>query len=93
MILCKKEKLNEYYKKYLNCYKFTLFDCYINPSYTKISIFENIKMYLSNNFNCHNFKILSYNSSMFTVGCLGVYNGKNAFFYITKDYDRVMYLD
>lgn len=93
MILCKKEKLVKYFKEYLLCENFNLFYCYHKPSYKKIEIFDNIKFNLKNKFKCYNFKILSHNNNIFTVGCLGTYNGKDAFFYITKDYDRVMYLD
>ena len=40
-----------------------------------------------------NFRIIGANVNTFSVGFIGKYEGKKAFFYITKSYDRVMILE
>ena len=39
------------------------------------------------------FRIIGANVNTFSVGFVGKYEGKKAFFYITKSYDRVMILE
>lgn len=39
------------------------------------------------------FKIIGYNTCTFSVGFVGWINDRMAFFYITANYDRYMYMD
>ena len=39
------------------------------------------------------FSICSHNSQCFSVSWVGLYNGENALFYITRDHNRVILLD
>jgi hypothetical protein len=50
-------------------------------------------MDLMKDHNGHGLKILSFNLFHFSVGFYGEMNGKKAFFYITKSYDRFFYLE
>lgn len=38
-------------------------------------------------------KIIGYNTMTFSVGFLGTVDGRAAFIYITKTYDRYIYID
>lgn len=78
------------------CYEkstnYTLSDCYANNSYAKERAFN----YCISQMIAHNgsgLKIIGYNCMTFSVGFMGEINGKSAFFYITRDYDRYIYLD
>lgn len=67
--------------------------CYTSYSYAKEQAF-NYCIELCNKYNCKaNYTIMGYNTMTFSFGFTGEINGKEAFFYITKSYDRFIYLD
>ena len=71
---------------------YNLYHCYNNHSYAK----EKAWNYCVEQMIKHNgsgLKVIGYNSMTFSVGFYGEINGKSAFFYITKSYDRFIYLD
>lgn len=80
------------YEKYERSRLYTLDDCYSSYSAAK----ENAMDYCVNLFIDHDgaeMKIIGYNSMTFSVGFMGIVDGKSAFIYITKDYDRYIFLD
>ena len=84
--------MKDAYKRYLESYNYTLSDCYSNWSCYK----ENAFSYCENSrkkYEGRGGKIVSYCLTNFSYGFIGVINGKKAFFYITRDYDRYIYLE
>ena len=73
----------------------TIYDCYANPSTDKRNAWGRC-CYLALCFSGYTYttpRVIGYNSKTFSVGFLGEIEGKPAFFYITKTYDRYIYLD
>ena len=69
-------------------------ECYKVPSHYKRMAMDRC-LFLMEEYNgawCSG-KIIGYNSQVFSFGFIGEMNGKPAFFYITRDYDRYIYLD
>ena len=80
------------YQIFLKSDLFTLSQCYTTASTAKHRAF-NYCLDLVMRYNATKYRILGYNCMMFSFGFVGEINGKPAFFYITKDYDRYIYLD
>ena len=80
------------YNAYLNSNDCTLFDCYKNASYYKQRAYDYC-LSLVQKYNGQAWCITGYNSQVFSFGFIGEIDGKAAFFYITRDYDRYIYLD
>ena len=72
--------------------KTSLFQCYDDPSNAKHIAFDYC-LRLEEKYNGYYGKIISYNTFGFSFGFIGEINNRPAFFYITKDYDRYIYLD
>ena len=79
---------NQYYKSNL----YTLYDCYTNHSHNKKQAFDYCRA-LMNKYNGRQGRIIGYNCMVFSYGFIGTINNRPAFFYITKDYDRYIYID
>lgn len=80
------------YQQYCRSNLYTLDDCYSSCSIAKRTAME----YCCRLFIEHDgaeMKIIGYNCMTFSVGFMGIVDGKNAFIYITKDYDRYIFLD
>lgn len=71
---------------------YSLNDCYRNASYNKQCAFNRC-LELCRKYDGRHLKIISYNTMQFTVGFIGEIDNKTAFFYITRDHDRYIYLD
>ena len=81
------------YHQFLGQYFQSLRDCYDRPSEAKEAAYDYC-LDLCNRYNCsYNYTIMGYNTFSFSFGFAGEINGKEAFFYITKSYDRFIYLD
>lgn len=84
------------YEQYKKSHLYTLNDCYQNASYNKQRAYNYCRE-LAHNHDSYivgePLKIIGYNSQTFSVGFVGIINGKKAFFYITKSYDRYIYFD
>lgn len=80
------------YKRFLTSTHTELLDCYARPSKAKYEAFRRC-ISLARLFNYNRHRILAYNSNTFSFGFTGVIDNKPAFFYITKDYDRYIFLD
>lgn len=70
----------------------TLSDCYAKCSEAKEAAFDYC-LQLFRDYNGRDLKITGYNTTTFSVAFYGEYNGRQAFFYITRSYDRVAYID
>ena len=80
------------YNTYLHSCNCDLHDCYSSFSRNKQKAF-NYCLSLVKQYNGQAWAIIGFNSQTFSFGFLGEINGKQAFFYITKSYDRFIYLD
>lgn len=88
-------KLNSTMLKAINAHisakKTTLMECYSTWSNEKVNAFKRCReLFLQ--YAGENFKIISHNRNEFTVGFVGMYENKKAFFYITKNHNRVCYI-
>ncbi len=92
MIKCNTKQIKTNYKHYLQSSYYNLYDCYNQPSYYKIQALEYCKK-LMKKYNGKSLKIIGYNSQTFSVGFVGEIDNKEAFFYITRDYDRYIFID
>ena len=80
------------YQSYEKSTLYSLNDCYATASYYKQKAYNYCKD-LCKKYGGHGFKIIGYNTTAFSVGFIGYINENEAFFYITKDYDRYIYID
>lgn len=93
MTLVKKNKMmRSIYRRWDRMEYRNLYDCYGRPSPNKVKAYKDC-IDLQTKYSGSGLKIIGYNCNTFSVGFVGKYFGRDAFFYITKDYDRVMYLD
>lgn len=69
-----------------------LWHVYDRFSYAKENAMDYCKTLVAK-FNGYGLKIIGSNCMKFSVGFIGEIDGKQAFFYITKSYDRFIYLD
>ena len=77
---------------YVRSNLYTLNDCYTNASYYKQKAFNYCRD-LVQKYNGRQGRITGYNSQVFSYAFVGEIDGKPAFFYITRDYDRFIYID
>lgn len=80
------------HNSYIKSNLYTLNDCYTNASYYKQIAYNRCRD-LVKEYNGRQSRIIGYNSQTFSFGFIGTINEKPAFFYITKDYDRYIYID
>ena len=92
MTHAKTQALKRAYISYLASTYRSLNDCYVNASGEKHTAFDYC-LHLENKYNGENLKIISFNTFSFSVGFVGFINDRKAFFYITRDHDRYIYLD
>ena len=97
MLVCNTKTMRNAYEMYKRSTKTYLHECYAKPSHAKQEAYNYCKRrwYQYNGvIDSDTFiRILGYNCMQFSVGFIGTYNERPAFFYITRTYDRVMYLD
>lgn len=89
---CKTKMMKEVYRRYKNSDYYGLYSCYDRPSPNKISAYRKCEE-MADKFNGNGGKIIGYNCNTFSYGFVGSINGRKAFFYITRDYNRFMYLN
>ena len=90
---CNTKQIKAAYEQFKRSRITELWQCYDKYSYNKEKAMEYCKK-LANKYHANSWVcILGYNTCTFSVGFVGTFNGEPAFFYITKDYDRFIYLD
>ena len=89
---CKSELMKGAYARYLRSCHYCLSDVYKSFSVRKERAFYYCRE-LVNIYNGIQGRIISANCNVFTYGFIGEIEGKQAFFYITKHYDRYIYLE
>ena len=88
----KTQNIKDAYHRYLMSTDYDLQDVYTTCSLRKAYAY-NYCIELMNKYDGHTLKIIGYNTTTFSAGFIGVVDGKDAFVYITKSYDRFIYLD
>lgn len=92
MKYCNNKMMKSQYIHYNNSRCYELYHCYDRYSENKCRAMDYCRE-LEEKYNGHSLKIISYNTSIFTVGFIGYIDEKEAFFYITRDYDRYIFLE
>lgn len=92
MKYCNNKMMKVKYYSYKKSYCYDLYHCYGKYSISKEYAMKYCRE-LEEKYNGHSLKIISYNTSIFTVGFIGYIDGKEAFFYITRDYDKYIFLE
>lgn len=88
----KAQNIKGAYTQYMHSNVYTLDDCYNNYSCYKRAAYHYC-LDLMHKYNGHSLKIISYNTTQFTAGFIGTVEGREAFVYITKSYDRYIFID
>ena len=92
MIYTKAKNIKSAYEQYDRSSLYTLDDCYSSCSAAKRAAMRYcVDLFIK--YDGADMRIIGYNSMTFSVGFMGVVDGKNAFIYITKDYDRYIFLE
>ena len=86
------QQIKQAYRNYCRSYNYDLYDCYEQPSRAKREAMDYCARLMEEN-NGKALKIIGYNTMTFSVGFIGVIDGKEAFIYITKSYDRYIYMN
>ena len=89
---CNKIQMEKAYLYYKHSKLNNLGECYKNCSIYKERAFMYC-MDLCTKYSGQDLRIVGYNCMTFSAGFIGYVNGKKAFVYITKSYDRYMYID
>lgn len=92
MIECKRKFMKGMFNHYLMSNDYRLRDVYKSYSIHKERAFDYCRNLVAK-YNGTQGKIISFNTTCFTYGFIGEIEGKQAFFYITKDYNRYIYLE
>jgi hypothetical protein len=93
MIHCSKKIMRQAYEDWTTSNIYSLRDCYETFSRAKRNAFDYC-ISLGDKYNANDYiKIIKYNTMAFSVGFVGEIDGKQAFFYITRDYDRYIFID
>lgn len=92
MVQCKRKFMYEKMREYKQSKLYNLYSCYNKVSDSKEIAYEYC-LRLMDKYNGTDLRIIGYNTFVFSAGFIGEYEGRKAFFYITADYDRYMYID
>ena len=92
MVKSNTKQMRSAYERFLVSMDWYLEDVYSSYSQAKRNAYEYCRD-LYNKYNGERFRIVSFNQNVFTVGFIGTIEGHKAFFYITRDYDRYMFID
>lgn len=94
MTLCNAKIMEEKYRETISTNVHSLYQCYRNPSYNKVSAYEYhcAKMRI---YNPVRISIIGYNSQTFSMGVIGFHpdNGRKIFIYITPTKTRYTYVE
>lgn len=88
----KNKTIKEAYNRYLKSDICFLWECYGHCSRAKENAFEYCRG-LVGKYNGGRGAIIGYNTNTFSYGFIGYIDNREAFFYITKDYDRYIFID
>lgn len=90
----KAKNIKRAYNDFSNSHLYTLYDCYGTFSIYKQRAFNYCRE-LYEKYNGFSGKIIGFNSQTFSYGFTGTHpdDGRAIFVYITKDYDRYIYID
>ncbi|MBO5715280.1 MAG: hypothetical protein J6S23_02660 [Clostridia bacterium] len=88
----KTQNIKRAHDTYMRSQLYTLNDCYVNHSYAKERAFDYCRTLVSM-YNGRQGRIIGANCMTFSYGFIGEINGRPAFFWITRDYDRYIYID
>lgn len=91
MTHCTTKTIKNAYADYQNSNKYNLSDCYKNASYYKQNAMNYCRK-LKYKYNGFYGKIIGFNCMQFSYGFIGTIDNIPAFFYITKDNDRYIYI-
>ena len=83
------KRIKSAYERHQNSHLYGLSDCYKNPSRNKFDAYLACRN-LMRKYEGFDFRIISYNSMIFTVGFFGYLNNRLNFFYITPENIRYM---
>lgn len=86
------QQIKTAYRNYCRSGNYNLYDCYEQPSWAKREAMDYCTRLMEEN-NGKALKIIGYNTMTFSVGFLCVIEGKEAFVYITKSYDRYIFIN
>lgn len=86
------QTLRDAYHRYTKSHTYTLEQAYTNHSRAKQYAWDYCRE-LEHKYNGYNLKIIGFNSQTFSVGFIGKIGDKDAFFYITRDYDRFILIE
>lgn len=93
MTHCTTKTIKDAYARFLNSDLYTLRHCYNRPSENKQRAFDYC-VDLWRKYDGQQARIIGYNTTQFSFGFIGSFDGNRpAFFYVTRDYDRYIYLD
>lgn len=96
MTHAKNKTMRTAYNRFLQSKLYDLHQCYARPSDAKYRAF-NYCLELVNKYNdgfaVRDYAVIGYNIMTFSFGFIGEIDGKQAFFYITRDYDRYILID
>ena len=92
MVHCKSKIMAAAYNSYLKSSDRELWHVYGKYSEYKVAAMEYCKK-LAADHCAPSVYIIGHNCNTFSVGFVGVKDEKETFFYITKDYDRFIYMD
>lgn len=100
MTHCNKKFMRNHYNyfiEHLEKLPYRLEDCYTRYSAAKQNAYNYCMDLFMNKYNGYahltKFAILGYNTMQFSFAFIGEIDGKEAFFYITRDYDRYIFVD
>lgn len=86
------QQIKNAFEDYNRSRLYDLFDCYERPSRAKENAMEYCKT-LCHQYSGRALKIIGYNTMTFSVGFIGTVDDRPAFIYITKTYDRYIFID
>jgi hypothetical protein len=88
-----RKAIKDAYTQYCKSQYCTLDDCYGQYSYAKQRAY-NYCLDLVQKYNGIEYGIINFNTFGFSFGFIGTLDGnRQAFFYITKEYDRYIFID
>lgn len=87
------KRMRQAYKEYARATATSLDDVYSSYSSAKMNAWIYCEKLAKQFSAVSSLYIIGHNSQTFSVAFEGKHNGKQAFFYITKTYDRFVYLD
>lgn len=89
---CTRGFMSGAYSRYMDSDLHSLQSCYAHCSEAKRLAWSRC-LWLMDEYNGYDLRIVGFNSQSFSAGFVGYIDGKRAFFYVTKDYDRYIFVN